>query len=145
VSRTIFSYSLVLGISLASLLLIGASTGWIYDIFTRDSNTRKALSEILPLIVVAQPLNALVFAADGVIQGASEFPFQAKAMAVSGFTAIASFAALEYGLSDADTLVHVWTALLVLQLARGLTSLWKLVDRDGPIDLLATTSEKVVP
>ena len=44
----------------------------------------RNMREILPLIVLAQPLNALVFAADGVLQGASEFPFQARAMVLSG-------------------------------------------------------------
>ena len=77
-----------------------------------------------------------MFAADGVLQGASEFPFQAKAMVISGITAVGTFAALEAGGGSVDTLVHVWTALIVLQLVRGLTSLYKLLERDGPINLL---------
>lgn len=137
VSNTVFRYSLVLGLSLASLLQIGEWTNWIFELFTQDPSTRMAMGEILPLIVLAQPLNALVFAADGVLQGASEFPFQAKSMAISGFTAVTTFVALEMGGNNVDTLVHVWTALIVLQLMRGLTSLYKLLDRDGPINLLA--------
>jgi hypothetical protein len=35
-------------------------------------------------------------------------------------------------------LVHIWTALIALQAMRGLTSLWKIVDSNGPINLLAT-------
>lgn len=141
VSKTVFQYSLILGGFLASLLLVGTSTGWLFDLFTQDPNTRTALSEILPLIILAQPLNALVFAADGTISGASLFPYQAKAMALSGATALASFAVLEYGPASSDTLVHVWMALLVLQLGRGLTSLWKLIDKDGPIDLFEQKSK----
>jgi len=143
ISTTVFSYGLILGLCLGGLLLVGTTTGWLFDLFTEDLNTRAALSEILPLIVLAQPLNALVFAADGVLQGAAEFPFQAKAMALSGATALLSFAALEYGKTDVDTLVHVWVALLVLQLLRGLTSLYKLLDGNGPIDLLASKGKFV--
>lgn len=65
-------------------------------------------------------------------------------MALSGATALASFAVLENGRSDVDTLVHIWAALLVLQLARGLTSLWKLIDKDGPIDLLSQNNNKLL-
>jgi putative MATE family efflux protein len=144
VSKTIFLYSLYLGIFLAGLLQIGASTNWLFDIFTKDPSTGQSLSEILPLIILAQPLNALVFAADGVIQGASEFPFQAKAMAFSGLTAVGTFVALEtIGDVNADTLVHVWTALIVLQLMRGLTSFFKLIDVNGPINLMSRTKNRL--
>jgi Na+-driven multidrug efflux pump len=97
VSSTVFTYSLILGLFLASLLQIGEWTNWIFELFTSDPLTRTALGEIIPLIVLAQPVNALVFAADGVLQGASQFPFQAKAMAVSGLMAVGTFVALEYG------------------------------------------------
>jgi Na+-driven multidrug efflux pump len=137
ISKTIFLYSFYLGLTLALLLQIGSWTGWILDLFTLDPATRVMLERILPLIVLAQPLNSVVFAADGILQGAAEFPFQAKAMVVSGLTAIVTFLILEgLGPNDVNTLVHVWSALLALQLARGLTSLWKLVDRNGPIKLL---------
>jgi Na+-driven multidrug efflux pump len=137
VSTTVFTYSLILGIVLASVLQIGEWTNWIFELFTSDPLTRTALREILPLIVLAQPVNAMVFAADGVLQGASQFPFQAKAMAFSGLTAVGTFVALEYGGNNVDTLVHVWTALIALQLMRGLTSLYKLLEKEGPINLLA--------
>ena len=130
VAKTVFLYSAVLGLFLAALLQVGESTGFLFDIFTQDPAIQSALGEILPLIVLAQPLNALVFAADGVLQGASEFPFQAKAMALSGLTAVSTFLALEVGTPDVDTLVHVWSALIALQAMRGLTSFWKLLKRD---------------
>lgn len=137
VSKTVFLYSLVLGVFLASVLQIGASTEWLYDLFTKNESTRTLLLQIMPLIVLAQPINALVFAADGVLQGAAEFPFQARAMALSGATAVGTFFLLQGGDSDVHTLLHVWTALLALQVMRGLTSLYKLVDRDGPINLFS--------
>jgi Na+-driven multidrug efflux pump len=107
------------------------------EFFTQDVPTQLKLQEILIIVILAQPLNALVFAADGVLQGASEFPFQAKAMALSASVALTFYVAIQNGGSH-DTLAHVWMALIVLQVMRGLTSLLKLVDKDGPINLLAT-------
>lgn len=135
VSKTVFLYSLYLGLFLGLLLQVGETTGLLFNIFTKDDSIQSALREILPLIVLAQPLNAIVFAADGIIQGASEFPFQAKAMALSGLTAVSTFICLEMGNADVATLVHVWTALIALQSMRGLTSLWKVAQKDGPINL----------
>lgn len=135
VSKTVFVYSLCLGLFLGLVLQVGATTGVLFEIFTDDGSIQSALRDILPLIVIAQPLNAMVFAADGVLQGASEFTFQAKAMALSGLTAVSTFVWLEMGHADVATLVHVWTALIALQSMRGLTSLWKLAQKDGPVNL----------
>lgn len=138
VSKTVFTYSLGLGLLLAAILQIGYFTGILFGAFTEDPSIRSALGEILPLIMLAQPLNAVVFAADGVLQGASEFPYQARAMLLSSLTAVSTFLLLEAGMDDVDTLVHVWSALIALQFMRGATSLWKIVERDGPINLLAS-------
>lgn len=144
VTRTIFRYSLGLGLVLAGLLQLAFSANLLLELFTADLATQDSLRAILPLIILAQPLNALVFAADGVLQGASEFPFQAKAMAISGLAAVGTFVALEAMMesgttsaASTDTLVHVWLALIALQMMRGLTSLWKLVDANGPINVLS--------
>ena len=129
-------YSTVLGLILAGLLQIGYSTGFLLDFFTSDPGTQYALGEILGLIIFAQPLNSIVFAADGVLQGASEFPYQAKSMAISGIVAALSFVILQSTNNTGDTLVHVWITLITLQLMRGITSAVKIVEKDGPINLL---------
>lgn len=139
VSSTVFVYSAILGVILATMLQIGESTGFLLNFFTSDQGTQTALSEILTIIVLAQPLNSIVFAADGVLQGAAEFAYQAKTMALSAATAAATFILLqEFGY--ADTLVDVWLALITLQIMRGLTSAIKIMDRDGPIRLLSSSS-----
>ena len=135
ISKTVFLYSSVLGLFLATVLQIGQATEVLFDIFTKDEATREALSQIMPLLVLTQPVNSLVFAADGVLQGAAEFPFQARAMALSGLTGVGTFFFLQMGGGGVDTLVNVWTALLALQVMRGLTSLYKLAEREGPINL----------
>ena len=153
ITNAILYSSIGLGIFLGGMLGLGKETGFLLNFFTSDKPTQEALVSIVPILVLAQPLNSFVFAADGILQGASEFPFQAKSMALSAFVGIASFYYLEYlsagttysssaaamlvgGGSD-DTLVHVWFGLIALQAMRGLTSIWKLVDSSGPIDLLS--------
>jgi putative MATE family efflux protein len=136
VSLTVFAYSLILGLVLSLGLWIGDSTTFLLDFFTNDEATQAILSKILALIILAQPLNSIVFAADGVLQGASEFAYQANAMALSGATAWISFIALQEVYGTTETLLHVWIALIVLQFMRGITSFVKIVEKDGPIDLL---------
>ena len=123
---------------------VGTSSGFLIDFFTADEGTRIELSKLLTIVILAQPLNAFVFAADGVLQGAEEFTYQAKTMALSVLSAFAMFAVLEYTTfgqdtllrGDTDTLVNVWYGLITLQAMRGITSLVKLVEVPGPIDLL---------
>lgn len=138
VTKTIFQYSVVLGLFLGAVLFAGSTTGFVYQVFTSDEATIYNLQSIFPLLIAAQPLNAMVFAADGVLQGASEFPFQAKAMAVSGATAVGTFLLLEATNYQTGALVSVWSGLIALQAMRGVTSLWKLADTNGPIRLFSS-------
>jgi len=149
VSRIIFRYACGLGMILAGLLSIGDGTGLLVSLFTKDRPTKEALQPLLLLLIVAQPLNSLVFAADGVLQGASAFTYQAKSMVLSVLVAMGSFYCLTHyyahyhnqnknknsNTDEEMNLVHVWYSLLILQLMRGITSLWKLVQPNGPIDL----------
>ena len=140
VSKTVLVYSGVLGLLLAGLLQLGYSTGFLLELFTSDVGTQQALAEVLVIIILSQPLNSLVFAADGILQGASEFPYQAKSMLLSGAIATISFVALQSIPNTGDTLVHVWLTLTILQLMRGITSAVKIVEKDGPIKLLEASS-----
>ncbi len=136
VSNAIFGYSLVLGIILATALAVGDASGFLLSFFTDDEATREAMKPLILILIGAQPLNAFVFSADGVIQGASLFAYQAKTMVLSAVVAVASFVSLQVVANDpSTTLQHVWYGLIILQVMRGLTSLWKLVDTEGPIDL----------
>jgi Na+-driven multidrug efflux pump len=143
VSQTVFNWGLALGLTLSTCLWVGTASGFLIDFFTSDDVTRIELGKLLTIVILAQPLNSFVFAADGVLQGAGEFIYQAKSMALSVISAFAMFAVLEYTSygreiltgNDSDTLVHVWYALIILQAVRGITSLVKVVEPMGPIDL----------
>ncbi|KAL3822989.1 hypothetical protein ACHAXA_008129 [Cyclostephanos tholiformis] len=143
ISRTVFNWGLALGLTLSTCLWVGTASGFLIEFFTSDDVTQKELGKLLTIVILAQPLNSFVFAADGVLQGAGEFTYQAKSMALSVISAFAMFALLEYssfGLEcltggDKDTLVNVWCALITLQAMRGITSFVKVVEKTGPIDL----------
>jgi len=125
ISKTILRYSAVLGVFLALVLKLGNDSNFLIGFFSNDSSTQTALRNILVFLIFAQPLNSLVFAADGILQGASEFTFQAKSMAFS-----VAFAGLTYYILQSflgnSILIHIWSALIVLQLMRGITSFLKL-------------------
>ena len=138
ISKTVFAYSLGLGLTLGSLLFVGQESSFLLDFFTTDSATKAELARILPLIIFSQPLNSYVFATDGVIEGASEFTFQAQSMILSAAVAMGLYLSLSgMGYSEGDTLVQVWTSLIVLQFMRGVTATWKIAQKEGPIDILA--------
>ena len=129
---------------LAGALGLGDYTGFLLNLFTEDASTREALEPLLLLLIVAQPLNAFVFAADGVLQGASVFAYQAKSMVLSVLVAFSVFFCLQHfgkGSESESTLIYVWYSLLALQFMRGLTSLWKLVEPSGSIDLFHIKQE----
>ncbi|KAL3801891.1 hypothetical protein ACHAW5_008677 [Stephanodiscus triporus] len=144
ISQTIFKWGLALGLTLSACLWVGTASGFLIDFFTSDDVTRIELGKLLTIVILAQPLNSFVFAADGVLQGAGAFTYQAMSMALSVISAFAMFAVLEYSSfgreilngSDSDTLVNVWYALITLQALRGITSLVKVVEKTGPINLL---------
>lgn len=140
VTWTVLSYSIILGLGLSLLLGIGTYSDTLVTLFTTDESIQSELAPILSLIILAQPLNALVFAADGILQGASEFAYQAKTMWISVAAAVLSFIALQLSNGDLysnhDTLIHVWESMLILQAMRGITSYLKVVDTNGPINLL---------
>jgi len=127
-TQTLISYATILGLGLAILLQLGNISGFLLSFFTTDRSTQEALSPILNILILSQPLNAIVFTADGILQGASQFSYQAKGMLLSVATATASFVALQHIIppGQESTLIHVWQAFVILQITRLLTSVFKL-------------------
>lgn len=82
--------------------------------------------------------------------GAAEFTYQAKTMMLSVLVGISSFLWFDFNSNkkfngdNSSPLIHVWYAIFILQFMRGLTSLWKLVDSEGPIDLFSRSSCKTM-
>jgi len=117
----------VLGVVLLGALAALAPflPGW----FTSDPAARAAIDAAYPILVLMQPVAAIVFVWDGVFIGAGDFSFLAWAMVAASAVAIALLLLvlpLGWGLQG------VWWALGGLLVARGLTLGWRRADRRGP-------------
>jgi MATE family multidrug resistance protein len=112
----------VLGVGVA--VSTGALPGW----FGEDPEVRKSISSAVWLLVVAQPVGAVVFVWDGVFMGAGDFRYLAGAMvasAAAGAVMLGLVLPLGWGLSG------VWWAILTLLVA--ITLAWRRVDPEGPL------------
>lgn len=126
ISRRLLLLGLALGIVVgAGLAALGP---WLPGWFTPDESVRDALRSIYPIVVIMQPVNAVVFVWDGIVLGASEFRFLAIAMAVAGLVSSAVLLAV---LPMGWGLAGVWWGLAVQILSRaGLMTWWHL---SGPL------------
>ncbi len=128
ICKSIFMYSLALGSFLSVLLYLSNESGVLFTIFTNDKPTQESLKNIILILTLSQPLNAYVFAADGILQGASEFVYEAKSMMLSASVAVVCFFLLEASTGTAnDALDNVWYALVSLMGMRGLTATYKIM------------------
>lgn len=126
-ARSISNRLLVLGLAsglLLSLLLVIVSP-WILSIFSVEPVVAAAFWSIYPIVVLLQPLTALVYVWDGIGIGASAFRFLAGSMVVAGAVT------LVYLFVAGSTLVGVWSAVVVLTAIRlGALGTWH---RFGPL------------
>jgi putative MATE family efflux protein len=112
-------------------LLLAAFSQVLPGIFSDDPEVLALAGFLLLCVAALQPLNGLVFALDGILIGAGDLAFLAKAM-IAAFLVFAPAA-------DAE-LVHglgigwVWAALGLLFLARGAVLGWRFAG-DGWIRL----------
>ncbi len=100
--------------------------------FTGDAGVLFEFDQAFWLVVMIQPLAALVFVWDGVFIGAGDFTFLAGAMAVS---ALVSGAVLVLVIPLGWGLVGVWWGIVVLLSARLVTLAWRRVAARSPLRL----------
>lgn len=101
--RRMVRWGIVSGVVLGALVVAGRSA--FIPLFTSDPAVRDALLPALLVVAVGQPVAGVVFVLDGVLMGAGDGPYLARAMLV----VLAVFAPV---------------ALLVPALGGGLTALW---------------------
>jgi putative MATE family efflux protein len=92
-----------------------ATRGWIVPLFTSDAAVRGITEDLLVIVALMQPLNALVFVLDGILLGAGDARYLAQAM-VGALAAFAAAAAVVVALDGG--IFAVWGALCVLMVAR---------------------------
>ena len=114
----------MVGINIQAGLAFGAAllifNNQLPYLFTQDVEVMQLSSFILIFVAIAQPLNGLVFALDGIFMGAGDFSFLAKAM-VGAFTI---FVVIATAISKYDLGIDwLWSAITVLTILRAIP-LW---------------------
>jgi putative MATE family efflux protein len=101
-------------------VLLGAAVvvlrGVLVPLFTDDGAVATLAVSVLVVVAILQPINAVVFVLDGVLIGAGDLRYLAKAMVVSGLVVFVPLAALVLRLDG--SLLALWGALAVLMSAR---------------------------
>jgi putative MATE family efflux protein len=118
-SRRMIELSVMVGIFFGFLVL--AVRPWLPLVFTADESVRDLTAFLLLFVALMQPLNGLVFAVDGILIGANDLTFLAKAMAGAFvlFVALATaVTALGLGLG------WLWAAIVVFMAGRAIP-LWR--------------------
>jgi putative MATE family efflux protein len=113
-ARRMLGWSLGVGCLFGVLLLAGTSL--LPRGFTSDPEVLHQARDLWPLFALTLPSGAVVFALDGILIGAGDTRYIAKAMA---FSALVCFAPVVLAALAWDWgVVGVWSALNVLMLAR---------------------------
>ena len=115
-AQRMLEWGVAVGIGLAVLLTV--TRPWLAAVFTDVPGVRTLAEELLLVVALLQPLNAVVFVLDGVLIGAGDQRYLARAMVAATLLGFVPAAALVSGL-DAGV-VALWGALAVWFVARGL-------------------------
>ncbi len=113
-SVRMLTWALAIGTAIALVML--ALTSVLPHAFTGDARVLNRLHAIWPLYALMQPLNAIVFALDGILIGAGDTRFLKWAMAFSALVIYVPIALVS--LSAHWGIVGVWCGLLGLIVAR---------------------------
>ncbi len=118
-SDRLLLWGLVCGVVLALSLVVLA--GPLPRLFTPDPTVLRAIRSVWPLVILATPLNALVFVWDGIFMAAERFFFLAGTTALASAIATGLFLlALELDLG----LPGVWWGMVAMNLVRATAQGW---------------------
>jgi MATE family multidrug resistance protein len=124
----LLAVGVVVGLGLAALLAVLRPV--LGGVFTDDAAVLAQVAEAYWLLVLIQPIGAIVFVWDGVFIGAGDFAFLAAAMVFSSAIACALLLLvlpLGWGLAG------VWWAIGALMVARTLTLGWRRAAATSPL------------
>jgi len=98
-------------------------------LFTNDASIAAEAVTPIRIIALLQPLNSAVFVGDGVLQGASDFDYLAKAMAFAA--GVGALGIAVYSSADDASLASVWAGVAALMTARAATLGWRYYRDDA--------------
>lgn len=105
------------GILFAGAYLVGVD--WIARLFTTDPHVQRIIGELVWVVAVSQPVNALAYIFDGILIGATDTHYLMRAMLVSSlaFALVVAVGWALWGLS----LSLIWWSAVVFMAMRALT------------------------
>ncbi|HMF83817.1 MAG TPA: MATE family efflux transporter [Acidimicrobiia bacterium] len=115
VARRMIEWGVGVGIVFGVLLVILRPV--IVPLFTPDPDVQALALQVLVIVAVMQPLNAVVFVLDGILIGAGDVTYLAVAMLVATLGVFAPAAAAVLALDGG--LLWLWGALVLWMGARG--------------------------
>jgi Na+-driven multidrug efflux pump len=107
-------WGVVIGIGFGIALIV--SRPWLVPLFTDDPGVRHLADQLIVVLAVLQPLNAVVFVLDGVLIGAGDQRFLAVAMVIATFAVYAPVAWLVTATDGG--VVALWGAIALWLVAR---------------------------
>jgi putative MATE family efflux protein len=128
VGRRITAWGFGLGVFATALVLVLRPV--LPDIFTNDPDVIAAAGGVLLLLAVTQPIAGVVFALDGILIGAGDMRYLAKAMVIS---ALVFLIAVSFVIWSDGGINALWVAIIVFMAARGVTMLWRLRGDDWAV------------
>jgi len=124
VSNRLLALGFTFGITLA--IALAAVSPWLGSWFTPDRAVLTAFTAILPILVMMQPINGVVFVWDGIAIGAKAFSLLAWSTLLASAVSLAALLAV---IPMGWGLVGVWAAIVVLMVVRATTLWWWYADR----------------
>jgi putative MATE family efflux protein len=113
-ARRLLEWGVAVGIGFGIVLAV--LRPWLVPLFTDDPGVEELALQVLLVLALLQPLNAVVFVFDGVLIGAGDAGYLAAAMVVASVFVFAP-AAIAVLVLDGG-LVWLWVALALWMLAR---------------------------
>ena len=112
-SRRMVEWGVAVGLVLAGLVAV--SSGVLPRAFTGDGEVARLTSFLLLWVAVLQPVNAVVFVLDGVLIGAGDLRYLARAMVIAALAYVPAALAVRWlGLG----IGWLWAAMALLMAAR---------------------------
>jgi putative MATE family efflux protein len=120
-SRRMIEWGIAIGVGFAVLLVVARPV--LVPLFTDDAGVQHLALQVLWIVALVQPLAAVVFVLDGILIGAGDQRYLAKAMLASTLLAFLPAVALVAVLDGG--LLWLWAAIAWWILARGVTVGWR--------------------